>query len=351
MNYTVGRYSRLLQSPISDPFVIQFYSKMSHYGNPNYNRQPSKLAQTILDPKNALKSAINNALTDNSRHSTGYTSSGYSNSGLSPYTGPNNFNNSQSSFGQTNTTNSIYPGGPPVNPTFSTSSPPLNPPLSQPIPRRPHSGVSFTSTSPPPSFSQIETPAAVIDSLLPPGRKSSPLLSHSRPHTPIGRDEHVQVNVPHEGENIHLDITLHSDGNQISRPSSRVSQIPSRDFVSTAPAYPARPALSETVVSREVSTPQPQTGMTFRAPNLSGLGPPSELPFPQNNMNMTMQGMGMMGMNMGMMGQNPMMSMNQSAPASKMYHRMINDYNTLRSGYYAAKISKPIFPPAEDHTC
>ena len=324
---------------------------MSHYGNPNYNRQPSKLAQTILDPKQALKSAINNALTDNSRQSTGYTSSGYSGSGSSPYNGPNNFNNSQSSFGQTNTTTSTYPGGPSINPTFSTSPPPRNPPLSQPIPHRPHSGLSFTSTSPPPSFSQIETPAAVIDSLLPPGRKSSPFLSHSRPHTPIGRDEHVQVNVPHEGENIHLDITLHSDGNQISRPSSRVSQVRSRDIISTAPAYPARPALTETVITREVITPQPQSVATFRTPNLSGLGPPSELSFPQNNMNMGMQGMGMMGMNMGMMGQNPMMGMNQSAPASKMYHRMINDYSTLRSGYYSAKISKQLYPPTKDYTC
>jgi hypothetical protein len=71
------------------------------------------------------------------------------------------------------------------------------------------------------------------------------------------------------------------------------------------------------------------------------MAPPTQLSMPPN---MGMPG-GMPGMMPGMMGMNmmqpsPMMNMAQAAPASKAYHRLVNDFNTLKSGYYAAKIRK-----------
>ena len=53
-------------------------------------------------------------------------------------------------------------------------------------------------------------------------------------------------------------------------------------------------------------------------------------------------GMGMQGMNMGMMGMQSMMNpmMNQGGSAPKTYHRMVNDFITLKTGFYMSKIRK-----------
>jgi hypothetical protein len=94
----------------------------------------------------------------------------------------------------------------------------------------------------------------------------------------------------------------------------------------------------------------------------NSLAPPSDLGMPRNMGGMNMMQMnnmnGMNGMNqMGQMGQMPQMgmqmmpgqpqpqvmtvaSMNQGAPAPKAFHRMVNDYNTLKTGYYIANIRK-----------
>lgn len=88
----------------------------------------------------------------------------------------------------------------------------------------------------------------------------------------------------------------------------------------------------------------------------NSLAPPGDLSLPRNMGDMAMgqmqhmNGMGSMGqvgqMNMGMpmMGGRPqsqvmtVATMNQGAPAPKAFHRMINDYNTLKAGYYMAHI-------------
>ena len=160
----------------------------------------------------------------------------------------------------------------------------------------------------------------------------------SRPQTPLGHNDNVQVDVPHNGESIQLDIAIRSDGRDISRPGSRIGVSPGQlPPVQPQSLFPQLPQLQQL-------QPYVHEGPTRQPMLSSSMAPPAQMAMPpQMQMGMGMPAMpgmmpGMMGMNM--MQPSPMMNMAQAAPAGKAYHRLVNDFNILKSGYYAAKIRK-----------
>lgn len=103
----------------------------------------------------------------------------------------------------------------------------------------------------------------------------------------------------------------------------------------------------------QVGSPPPGQQMNFH----NSLAPPGDMGLSRSMGDMSMgqmqqmNGMNQMGqmnmnMNMNMMGGRPqsqimtVVTMNQGAPAPKAFHRMVNDYHTLKTGYYMAHIRK-----------
>ena len=328
---------------------------MSNYGNnPNYqNQSGSKLGKFILDPKSSVKNYLNDALVGgDTNRQPGYPGSTYPGgpgAGGPPYGNSYGNNNSNAPYGSNN--NSLY--GNNTNSQYNSSSHsgpnnqfggPSGPPLSQPMPLRPASSSNLTDPSSVPHVPtpQIHSPPSQQTSLQPRPHSS---MGSSRPHTPVsilghslGHNDNVQVGVPHNGESIQLDIAIRSDGRDRPNSAMGLQQPPApMPAVSHQSLFPHIPQLQQL-------QPYVHEGPT-RAPVLSSsMAPPAQMSMPQMGMQGGMQG-GMPGMMPGMMGMNmmqpsPMMNMAQAAPAPKAYHRLVNDFSTLKSGYYAAKIRK-----------
>jgi hypothetical protein len=304
---------------------------MNDYDGSNYPpppgptyKQPSKLGQFILDPKTSVKNYISEALTEPSRP---------------PPPGS-------------------YPGGPPpINNYESYSRPNARPPLDAPLPIRPGSD-GFNSVSPPPTTD--------LSSLFPPpGTSGSSSRPTSRPQTPPQPPQQQQNPLrdippkrtslpPHREDS---SSSLGAPGNMndpVARPSSRMNN-----------GYPDSMQQNQYGGGSRVPSPQPQQqgygpigGPPPQQMNFhNSLLPPGDMSLPRSMGDLSisqmqqMNGMPQMGqmghmgqmgqVNMGMRPQSQIMTvatMNQGAPAPKAFHRMVNDYNTLKSGYYMAHI-------------
>lgn len=277
-------------------------------------KPPSKLGQFILDPRTSVKNYISDALTEPSRPPSAYPG---------PYT--------------------------PYNPALPPQS---RPPLDAPFPLRPGNGRLDPNSPPGPPVEQD------LSSLFPPpgtsGNSGPNSRTGSRPSTPpqelSSKAKGNSVSAPRQREGSVVSLqTPDSMNDPVARPASRISGYP--DPMQYGGPSPIPSPQPQHAGFGQLGGPPPQQ-MNFHG----GLAPPGDMALSRSMGDMSlsqmqqmngmaqMNQMGNMGqMNMGIRPQPQVMTvatMNQGAPATKALHRMVNDYNTLKAGYYMAHIRK-----------